>query len=178
MAQSGDAPAMSRGRYPVDSAQPTLQATRRSSNSSTQSTHTAGMTINLNSDDGHTPTAKYRRDLRDSDERDGNPMGGMDVLAESARRVSEEEGHRRGSMTMDEREDSPKAGGPGGPKYQCAYCSKTFSRPSSLRIHTYSRESDPRQIIAKPRADRQTPVNDRSSVRNHLAVVDSQSNPI
>lgn len=33
--------------------------------------------------------------------------------------------------------------GPGGPKYQCGYCAKTFSRPSSLRIHTYSRELRP-----------------------------------
>ena len=62
-------------------------------------------------------------------------MRGMEVLAESARRVSE---------AAAEEEDSPPKGLAGlagaGPKYACAYCAKTFSRPSSLRIHTYSRE--------------------------------------
>lgn len=64
-------------------------------------------------------------------------MRGMEVLAESAsaRRVSE---------AAAEEEDSPPKGMAGltgaGPKYACAFCAKTFSRPSSLRIHTYSRE--------------------------------------
>lgn len=69
-----------------------------------------------------------------------NAMRGMEVLAESAaRRVEAERDH-------DEVEGgnlggSVISGGPGvGPKYSCAFCAKTFSRPSSLRIHTYSRE--------------------------------------
>jgi hypothetical protein len=73
-------------------------------------------------------------------------MSGMDVLAESARRVSEQEqdDYRRATSHVypgEDREESPRPG-QAGPKYQCAYCTKTFSRPSSLRIHTYSRESN------------------------------------
>jgi hypothetical protein len=66
---------------------------------------------------------------------DGDPgMRGMEVLAESARRVSE--------SNEDKDELNGEAGGSlVGPKYTCAFCAKTFSRPSSLRIHTYSRES-------------------------------------
>lgn len=153
MAQSGDAQGMSgeRARYPSDGSlgaekpphhpgATAWPATRRSSNSSSHSNSTPGVTVNLNSDDGHTPTMRYRREIPDDS---NNPMGGMDVLAESARRVSEQEEHRRSvSYGTEDREDSPKAG-PGGPKYQCAYCTKTFSRPSSLRIHTYSRKSIP-----------------------------------
>lgn len=70
----------------------------------------------------------------DLDGEDG--AGPMDVLAESARRASE---LIDGKDEDRDREASPGRGMPG-PKYACAYCSKTFSRPSSLRIHTYSRE--------------------------------------
>jgi len=72
----------------------------------------------------------------DTDMRD-HAMSGMEVLAESAsaRRVSE---------AAAEDEDSPTKGmialSGAGPKYACAFCAKTFSRPSSLRIHTYSRK--------------------------------------
>ena len=82
----------------------------------------------------------------------GDPgMRGMEVLAESARRVSEAEG-----SIPEDGDPSPSKAGQGGqgaqvgsagqsgtvvgPKYACAFCAKTFSRPSSLRIHTYSRE--------------------------------------
>ena len=90
-------------------------------------------------------------------------MSGMDILAESARRVSEAETR---SLTPPEgsntaalaRYASPAkasavavagasgsaksaARGPGaGPRYPCDFCAKTFSRPSSLRIHRFSRE--------------------------------------
>lgn len=158
MAQSGDDRNMSsQGRLSIPthlqhgSGGPEIggwHPTRRSSNSSTQSTSAPGVSVTLDSDDGHTPVAQHRHEFRDRDGRRGerersNPMGGMDVLAESARRVSEEETRRVNGIMMGDhdREGSPKGGGPGGPKYQCAYCTKTFSRPSSLRIHTYSRES-------------------------------------
>lgn len=88
----------------------------------------------------------------DEDELDvrGDPgMHGMEVLAESARRVADAERNKTGapsnnaSSNGDLESSSPKAAGSSsGPKYTCQFCHKTFSRPSSLRIHTYSRESD------------------------------------
>lgn len=72
----------------------------------------------------------------------GDPgMRGMEVLAESARRVADAE--RKDSMEEDQPGGtSPaKTTGGTGPKYPCQYCKKAFTRPSSLRIHTYSRES-------------------------------------
>lgn len=105
--------------------------------------------ISLNSDgEGLTPPSirNKRRTVHppqndeDVDMNGENAMRGMEVLAESAaQRVQEAE--------RDQDDDPLKGGminqpgGPGvGPKYACAFCAKTFSRPSSLRIHTYSRE--------------------------------------
>jgi hypothetical protein len=147
-AQSGDNVNAVTGRY--DSLQPPTEAgpggwplSRRSSTSSTRSASaTPGMTVNLNSDDGYSQPRPhpYPHTGSHSHSHTHDSMSGMDVLAESARRVSEEEEHRRGVNFPDDLEDSPRPGQVG-PKYQCAYCTKTFSRPSSLRIHTYSRKS-------------------------------------
>lgn len=70
----------------------------------------------------------------------GMPTSGMDVLAESARRAAAAEGysHPRGESMGVSRPVSPNKAA--GPKYSCGHCGKVFSRPSSLRIHTYSRE--------------------------------------
>lgn len=152
-AQSGDNINMASGRYeshPLEKNSlsepgPTgWLPSRRSSASSTRSSSTPGMTVNLNSDDGHShsrPRPYHPGGSHGQGQGGPDSMSGMDVLAESARRVSEEEEHRRGAVVYpgDEGEDSPKLG-QAGPKYQCAYCTKTFSRPSSLRIHTYSRK--------------------------------------
>lgn len=86
----------------------------------------------------------------DDDEVDvkGDPgMHGMEVLAESARRVADAERNKavssnNASSNGDMESSPPKASGSStGPKYTCQFCHKTFSRPSSLRIHTYSRKS-------------------------------------
>jgi hypothetical protein len=72
----------------------------------------------------------------------------MEVLAESATRVSEaEEADMDGDGDAEEADQEKEVGGSsgqgstGGPKYICVHCQKLFSRPSSLRIHTYSRKS-------------------------------------
>ena len=149
---------------------------RRSSASSTRSNSTPGMTVNLNSDDGY-PRHQYYPAVRPPANQapgpGGDSMSGMDMLAESARRVSEQDDYRRGSGYPDDRDDSPKPGQVG-PKYQCAYCTKTFSRPSSLRIHTYSRTSF--LSVQCPHTDPQIPVNVHTSVKNPHADVASRFN--
>ncbi|POG80120.1 hypothetical protein GLOIN_2v1521698, partial [Rhizophagus irregularis DAOM 181602=DAOM 197198] len=35
-------------------------------------------------------------------------------------------------------------------RYQCPYCSKRFSRPSSLRIHTYSHTGEKPFVCTEP----------------------------
>jgi hypothetical protein len=100
--------------------------------------------ISLNSDgEGLTPSLRGRKRAADANIIEGDEemlaepgMSGMEVLAaESARRVAEEE---RKTRSSEDREGSPSK--LPGPKYSCAFCAKTFSRPSSLRIHTYSRK--------------------------------------
>jgi len=153
-AQSGDGAPVPANRYethPMEKAsfsEPGAgwQPSRRSSSSSTRSASTPGMTVTLNSDDGHPPHYGHRQYYpAQPPPGPGDSMSGMDVLAESARRVSEQEqdDYRRATThaySGEDRDESPKPG-QAGPKYQCAYCTKTFSRPSSLRIHTYSRKS-------------------------------------
>jgi hypothetical protein len=66
----------------------------------------------------------------------GDPaMHGMEVFAESTRRVAEEERKARDS----EDRGATLSKGPC-PNHTCALCAKTFYRPSSLRNHIYSRE--------------------------------------
>jgi hypothetical protein len=44
------------------------------------------------------------------------------------------------SPSLERKDDLPNTTAQG-PKYMCDYCAKTFTRPSSLRIHVYSRKS-------------------------------------
>lgn len=169
MANSGDDVAMANGRYhlPVSisdappSSIPMLKSSlsepnqvtpgtwgRRGSNESVRSVPP----ISLNSDNeglGSSISIRRQRVLpsRDGDDKNTDPMRGMEILAESAKRAAafaQEEGKR--NVGSEEREVTPEGmdgmvivPGAAGPKYRCAYCAKTFSRPSSLRIHTYSR---------------------------------------
>jgi hypothetical protein len=75
---------------------------------------------------------RKRGPIPSSSDDEAEGMRGMEVLAESAQQ-------RLAAEDEEERDESP--GRAGGPRYECAYCAKTFSRPSSLRIHIYSRES-------------------------------------
>jgi hypothetical protein len=81
-------------------------------------------------------------------------MDAMEVLAQGATMVSKAQADAEGDHDPDNDDDKdeedrpPGRGGGGGsgpgmvvPKYACAHCSKLFTRPSSLRIHTYSRKS-------------------------------------
>lgn len=83
----------------------------------------------------------------------------MEMLAE----VSEKEVRKP--------EDEDKASGP---KYACKHCAKVFTRPSSLRIHTYSRESS----YLNAGADEQIPAKDHMRVRPQGATDDFQSDQI
>ena len=105
----------------------------------------------MRSDDGAPiPSLRGRkRSVVPRDDEDMEPQGdpamrGMEVLAESARRVQEAE--TKESEVPEQASGAGEQGANGvvaigtGPKYVCSHCAKTFSRPSSLRIHTYSRE--------------------------------------
>jgi len=141
--------------------------------------------INLNSDSedaGPPPTSLGRKGptearnlgLEDGDvDMKGDPsMRGMEMLAEFAQRVAEEE---RKGRTSEERDPSPGKGGVG-PKYTCAYCAKTFSRPSSLRIHTYSREQH-FSLFTFSRWRDQILASDHSCAKSRHAVAVSRCNP-
>ena len=99
--------------------------------------------INLYSDEEYGSPSRGRKRTRNLGPNDNveirDPsMRGIEMLVDPARRVSEED---RKVANSEERDTSPgKAGAGGPPKYSCCHCAKTFSRPSSLRIHTYSRE--------------------------------------
>ncbi|KAI7815812.1 hypothetical protein BC939DRAFT_471556 [Gamsiella multidivaricata] len=57
---------------------------------------------------------------------------------------------------------------PLGCRYQCQYCSKRFSRPSSLRIHTYSHTGERPFKCSEEGCGRQFSV--QSNMRRHLRV--------
>ncbi|CAB4479424.1 unnamed protein product [Rhizophagus irregularis] len=58
--------------------------------------------------------------------------------------------------------------GSSGNRYQCPYCSKRFSRPSSLRIHTYSHTGEKPFVCTEPGCGRKFSV--QSNMRRHLRV--------
>jgi hypothetical protein len=145
--QSGDGPSMqaqpSRPDFRLGRpslSEPGWYDSRRSSGSSTHSnsTPTSSNTIGLRMEDGR--QRPYHPAMMHP--AGGDSMSGMDMLAESARRISEEDEYRRSGpgRMAENRSVSPRPGNTG-PKYQCSFCTKVFSRPSSLRIHTHSRKS-------------------------------------
>jgi hypothetical protein len=110
-----------------------------------ESTDSAGISLNSDEDDGLTPTSRSRR-RAGTGKADGKGFRGMDILAEGAGQAMQEERKERRSTSADDmlKEDAGSVGvanGAQGPKYICEFCAKTFSRPSSLRIHVYSRKS-------------------------------------
>ncbi|WWC61660.1 uncharacterized protein I303_104244 [Kwoniella dejecticola CBS 10117] len=115
----------------------------------------------------------------DADTEMGNDPGmrGMEVLLAAAA-VEEERKVRRSSEedSMDEdgnfksNASTPNANGGanGGPKYTCAFCAKTFSRPSSLRIHTYSHTGERPYVCKEPTCRRRFSV--QSNLKRHAKV--------
>jgi uncharacterized Zn-finger protein len=53
-------------------------------------------------------------------------------------------------------------------RYQCSYCQKAFSRPSSLRIHTYTHTGERPFVCDAPNCGRRFSV--QSNMRRHLRV--------
>ncbi|ORY92256.1 hypothetical protein BCR43DRAFT_498062 [Syncephalastrum racemosum] len=53
-------------------------------------------------------------------------------------------------------------------KYKCSRCPKTFSRPSSLRVHIYSHTGEKPHVCPHPGCDRRFSV--QSNMRRHLRV--------
>ncbi|KAG2171741.1 hypothetical protein INT43_008121 [Umbelopsis isabellina] len=62
--------------------------------------------------------------------------------------------------------ESPAGSGSG--RFKCPYCQKSFSRPSSLRIHTYSHTGEKPFQCLHPGCDRKFSV--QSNMRRHLRV--------
>ncbi|ORY32582.1 hypothetical protein BCR39DRAFT_450540, partial [Naematelia encephala] len=53
-------------------------------------------------------------------------------------------------------------------KYSCSFCAKTFSRPSSLRIHTYSHTGERPFACREPGCGRSFSV--QSNLKRHAKV--------
>lgn len=168
-------PSLSESALPPRAEQSEWQTRRVSADSSSSASHSVNQ-VSLNSDtEGPMLSLRGRkRTTTDSqvDEGENDPgMRGMEMLAESARRVSEEEERRRSDTEHDSKEGSPGKTGLGllgGPKYPCQYCAKTFSRPSSLRIHTYSHTGERPYVCPEPSCRRRFSV--QSNLKRHAKV--------
>lgn len=66
------------------------------------------------------------------------------------------------------KEETPLHQQPQDNKYICSYCHKGFTRPSSLRTHTYSHTGEKPFICTEPCCGRQFSV--QSNLRRHLRV--------
>jgi uncharacterized Zn-finger protein len=68
----------------------------------------------------------------------------------------------------DSRSSSPPTSSSSNNRYICPYCSKGFSRPSSLRIHTYSHTGEKPFVCSEDGCGRRFSV--QSNMRRHLRV--------
>ncbi|WVR07235.1 hypothetical protein IAU60_004276 [Kwoniella sp. DSM 27419] len=191
MAKSGDSLTMTKGRFHAPPSEiasvakekpsfsepmPAVNSRHSSAAWSRRESADSVRSSGIHDHDGHPQPPSRKRsavgfghagDEDDDDtEMESDPaMRGMEVLVAAA---AEEE--RKGRRSSEEdREGSPSKGGvAGGPKYTCAFCAKTFSRPSSLRIHTYSHTGERPYVCKEPTCRRRFSV--QSNLKRHAKV--------
>ncbi|KAI7884763.1 hypothetical protein K492DRAFT_234523 [Lichtheimia hyalospora FSU 10163] len=99
---------------------------------------------------------------------DYHPDEDEEILAAANNSSDDGEDHHNNMTTMMMTPTTLTTSSGGSTKYHCPYCDKGFSRPSSLRIHTYSHTGEKPFVCTEPGCSRKFSV--QSNMRRHLRV--------